>query len=333
MEDTTLIIGAGANKEVHEDIDLGTKLIENIANRVTDRTSTNGSFLSNALKSELGITDSTRNEFLIHLDHYLDSVENPSIDEFLYEIASYPEFDSQREMFLNIGRVLIVAHVLGWEGTETRKRLENEINEKKTWLSVIGDLIEKHRLLGKSNLKIITFNYDRILEYFLATRFGDSARPFINKNIVHVYGRIGYFNNILPLSQKEKKIEFGHDNGDLKEISKVKDQIRLVLDRENNQEVKKVKQIISIALKRKATSKTLVFGYGLNPVNNARIELGKCSPLGRNFCFNVYPGAFPTYNFTERRRTAAQVRTLAINADIHYKSCADFVKTCLSDHL
>ena len=46
MKKTTLIIGAGVNKEMNQGIGLGTELLQDISDWVTDRTSSHNKYLS-----------------------------------------------------------------------------------------------------------------------------------------------------------------------------------------------------------------------------------------------------------------------------------------------
>ncbi|MBA4056767.1 MAG: hypothetical protein C0490_18780, partial [Marivirga sp.] len=89
---TALIIGAGSNKEVNSDIGLGIDLITDISNRVTDRTvSPSEAVLSKALEKACNeLTQDVREQFVIHLDQFIATYPNPSIDAFMYEVASYP---------------------------------------------------------------------------------------------------------------------------------------------------------------------------------------------------------------------------------------------------
>ena len=121
---TTLIIGAGVNKEINSEIDTGAELIRNIADRVTGRTS-NGEGLGKALEKHFpNLTLERRTKFLMHLELYRQSVKLPSIDAFMHEVRTFPEFDNDRLDLLKIGVAMILGHVVGWEGTTTLRTLE-----------------------------------------------------------------------------------------------------------------------------------------------------------------------------------------------------------------
>src|SRR6185295_2174746 len=102
LQKVTLIIGAGASKDIYHEINTGDELIKEIANRVTDRTSPHNLNLSKELDEQLKLPLQKRVAFLTHLDNYINTAETPSIDEFLNEINTYPEFERDRSDFLTI---------------------------------------------------------------------------------------------------------------------------------------------------------------------------------------------------------------------------------------
>ena len=93
-----LIVGAGGSNALHPQFSLGAGLLQQISDRVTDRTSVHHPYLSNLLEKK-GFDYSTRWDFVHHLDLYKQNVEFPSIDEFLNEVSSYPEFARIKEKF------------------------------------------------------------------------------------------------------------------------------------------------------------------------------------------------------------------------------------------
>jgi hypothetical protein len=68
------------------------------------------------------------------------------------------------------------------------------------WINILFQKCGSHRLKEiLDNLKIVTFNYDRTFEFFaeryLTNLFGklekDVKKNFFEKNVKHVYGKIG----------------------------------------------------------------------------------------------------------------------------------------------
>jgi hypothetical protein len=326
MKKITLIVGAGVNKEINANIGLGKDLIQDIADRVTDRKSPTNPYLSELLDSQLNLNFSTRSNFVNHLDRYIKTVDYPSIDHFLNEIETYPEFENERNQFLQIGITSIIFHILGYEGTTTENNIKDHVRlKKKSWLNVLCNFIETENLLkGNSSveLNIITFNYDRILEYYLIERFGPTnlVFAFIQKHVKHIYGRVGYFSGIIPISKEEPEISFGYPNDNIKGINKLQNQISLMYDARNNN----------------AGINTIVFGsrqifsmgYGFDDLNNIRLGLSSLNSIEEiPFKANLFPGNDPDFGY--RRKLSAKIRNMAIHAEIHYKTCSDFLNECL----
>jgi hypothetical protein len=333
--DITIIIGAGANKDIHPDIDTGAELISNISNRVTDRTKPNDPYFSKSFEVFENLGYDIREQFLYHLDNYMRLNTNPSIDAFLDEIETYPEYEKTREQFMRIGTQLNLAHVVGWEGTSTIDNIRDEVaGKRRTWLSVLGEFMDKYDTLSGSKLRIITFNYDRILEKFLYDKYGqkhrDRLRRFFRDDVRHVYGRYGNYPGLIPLNE-EVNIKFD----DIQEGTVDFDQIK------NNDFGKLIHLIENIRLTRQRTStgepkyfvssagRLIIMGYGMDPINNSRIGLRNFGNDDRDIIFNIYPGPLPSFDFASRRDLAEKVRNLRVDTDIQYMTCTKFLEYAL----
>jgi len=321
MEKISLIIGAGVNKEIHPDIDLGRELIQNISDRVTDRTTPNGPNLSINLERHFPeFNRMIRTDFLMHLDHYISSVEYPSIDEFLNEVETFPEFEGQRQQFLDIGLLMILAHVIGWEGKKTVDSLTKELTEKRTWLSVLAKYLEDK--VSGSDFNIITFNYDRIVEYFLLKTFSNNSKAFVKNHIHHVYGRLANLDGLDPAYDGEQSLGFDVPNHAFTEIAKLKNNIKLIRQKVDT---KSIKDIV------KNSKRLVLFGYGLDPINNKRIGLHEWDGKDSDFVFNIFFGGLPDFNLQNRRETAEKVRAIRIDADIQFMNCKEFLNYALNE--
>ena len=107
MKKITLIVGAGVNKEIHEGIDLGGELLQNISDRVTDITSPNNQYLSKLLNT-INICETIRNKFVKDINRYKINYESPSIDDFLYKIETLSEFSDRKDEYLKISKASII---------------------------------------------------------------------------------------------------------------------------------------------------------------------------------------------------------------------------------
>ena len=338
IKHTVLVIGAGANKEINEGCGLGIDLLREISERVTDRTSKGKEYLSRAFKQLPHLNELIRERFLHHLELFRKD-KNNSIDAFIYEVENYPEYKEFSEAYQDIARVLIFAHVLGWEGHripdgkgKVGKTFQNILDEKlkkRTWFSVLANYLNEYDLLDSDRLKIITFNYDRILEAFLLESFkpNDAIRKFINTNITHIYGRIGSLPELekknLPSGDPEGEIEFGHPNHDFEKIAQVKDNIFLIHNKIDEQIIKNI---------MRRAEKLLVFGYGFDALNNKRLMLSN-SLLSDKIAFNVYSGVINDFDFSQRRKTTEFIRHFARKSEIKFLPTVEFVRWGLNDFL
>lgn len=321
IKETTIILGAGVNKEINESISTGIELLHDVANRVTDRTAPGGEYLSNAIKRYTGLEPQVFENFLMHLDHYNDTVESPSMDAFLHEIETFPEFERDKDNFKKIGMLMILSQVVGWEGSETVTKLEKERIERKTWLSVLSDYIRTNKLIHGPKLKIITFNYDRILEWYLKAEFGEQGCQFVNENVQHVYGRIANYPG-LERKKNEVDIDFGLENSKFEVLDRLKDNIQLMRDIVNTETIKS-------AVSR--AKKLIILGYAFDSTNNQRIGLTEYKNHHAKMICNVYSGPLPNWNFQSRRKQAAIIQSLRLDAHIKYKTCRNFLNDALED--
>ncbi len=322
----TLVVGAGVNKDINPAIDTGPELIRSIADRVTDRTSPSAPVLSTSLMAHFGqLTSEVRSAYLEHLDRYRTSVSNPFIDAFADEVETYPEFEKLRNNFGLITRAMIVAHVLGWEGSTTQENLKKELSARQTWLTVLGNFLERCKILelrksATLNVNIVTFNYDRILEHYLLLRFGHDADFFIKNNISHVYGSIGALTEETKIYPDDHVVEMGFTNNDFTSIANWIYNIRLI-----NQRTDPLKSVDWFG----NAKKVIIFGYGLDPINNKRLQFEAFKQKDINFFFNIYVGNDLTLDFEPRRKLAEKVRAIKTDANLQYMSCADFLAYAL----
>jgi hypothetical protein len=226
-----LVIGAGASHDLHYDFALGNELLQQISDRVTDRTSISTPNLSTLLK-RAGFDESILERFVESIDTYQKAVKPiASIDGFIDEISLYPEFKLVKVKFRQIAKFSIVFHILGYEGTLEKVGLKHD-----SWIHELAAFIDRNNLLDEESLKmgylrIITFNYDRIIEHYLYhhERFKgkqDKLKRFIDKWVLHVYGKIGD----LEWQDLGEHFAFGEDHTDVDKILANKDKIDLMFE-------------------------------------------------------------------------------------------------------
>jgi hypothetical protein len=327
-----LIIGAGASNALHPQFALGGELLQQISDRVTDRTSVYHPYLSTLLK-KLEFDYSTLWDFVHHLDEYKSTAEFPSIDGFLDEVSSYPEFHSVKAKFVQIGKFSIMFHILGYEA-EIKNPKSGGLKDD-AWIHEVAKFIDEKNLLNDTaskgfDLKIITFNYDRNIEHFLYnhSRFEnkkEEIKLFIEKSVTHVYGKIGD----LKWQNNGKYFDFGEDNNKADKIFDEKNAIDIMyLDRMNKSTEENKKAVSWIHSEE--TKKVCAFGFNFDLINYRLLalqNLGIVVPKLK-FIANVYPN--DPNGFTNRRTMANRIRNIKHNAEITYLGCADFLKEVLN---
>ena len=328
---TILIIGAGASNALHPQFALGGGLLQQISDRVTDRTSIHHPYLSNLLK-KVGFDYSICWDFVSHLDEYSRTTEFPSIDGFLDEVSTYPELGTVKDRFVQIGKFSIMFHVLGYEA-ELKNPNTGGLKDD-AWLHEVAKFIDDKNLLDKTvpndhDLKIITFNYDRNIEHFLYnhTRFENrknEIKLFIDDSLVHIYGKIGN----LEWQDPDDFFEFGEDNAKADKIFHQKNAIGIMyLERMGN----------NLALTNKCggwihtheTAQVCTFGFNFDLINYRLLSLQNLGIADEaKFIANIYP--YNDNEFKNRRLMANRIRNIKHDAELTYLSCTEFLKQVLN---
>lgn len=200
---TTLILGAGSNQ--HLGYPVGKEFINSICERISAKN------YSDEIKSEF--TPEEIKLFYLHLSRSLPT----SIDAFL----------EQNDEFLNIGKYFIV---------ECLKQFENPIRlfspSNAGWYELLFNVLSTPSIekISNNKLSIITFNYDRSLEFFLhqvikyTKKVSDVEALDILKHltIIHPHGVLGDFPNV-PYYHVIEEISLSELSENINIISEVKD--------------------------------------------------------------------------------------------------------------
>jgi hypothetical protein len=182
----TLVLGAGASYPYG--FPLGTPLKNDVIFRLSGNAGEQGEAFMKLLK-EMDFDYKRQKEFA----RALHGSKQPSIDAFLQE---------RRPEFLELGKAAIAALLIPHEYLHNLLLLEHELSNDlsgQRWYGYLLNLLGTYDEFCNNNLSIITFNYDRSLEYYLfhaiQDRFNiDSARAveFMKSiPIVHFYGQLG----------------------------------------------------------------------------------------------------------------------------------------------
>jgi hypothetical protein len=330
-KDYTLIVGAGASKALSSKFGLGAELLTQISQRVTDKTTPEGAYLSNVLDDE-GLKVEVREDFVRHLEKYMKTVETGSIDGYLDEVSTYPEYLTVREDFLKIGKFMIMIHILGYEGEINRDFVKSY--PENSWIDVLARFIEIEKLLEgdiskQTKLKIITFNYDRTIEKYLFDHpimkgKSKELNRFFETSLVHVYGKL----DNLPENETKEFLKFGEPNPKHPEIFLKRDNIQTVYSERS------IKRSFPETAKDWVTPvhenglDILAFGFAFDLINASLLSLQDLHHSRKQqIIANIY--ACGDTDFKRRRGEASNIRSINYESKLSYNSCDDFLRKYL----
>ena len=189
-EDTVLVLGAGASQ--HLDIPVGRSLIFRMESTIAKYEDEIFDAI-NRIQEEVGTDDPkiARHDVGPTMEDFGPTVRRsnlPSIDHFL----------KLNPGLRTVGRVVIAATLLDAEdGEKVAMREQGPSWLEYVWQTYLFDLRES----GTGNLRIITLNYDRSVEYFIRTSLGSMYGEGIDEldidtliesfDINHLHGSLG----------------------------------------------------------------------------------------------------------------------------------------------
>jgi hypothetical protein len=191
---------------------------------------------------------------------------SPSIDYFL----------EKRKEFIEIGKFAITKALIQYENPDGLHIVDN-------WYQYLFNKLTENTTFDqfdKNNLKIITFNYDRSLEFFLVDTlqnlYGKSEKECWEKlkkiPIIHVHGQIGF----LPFQEKNPIRQYFtmSDPTLVKESSK---SIRIIHEEELSND-----EVFNVAYKLLVESEKICFlGFGYHSINLQRLKINTILIEGR----------------------------------------------------
>jgi hypothetical protein len=196
--------------------------------------------------------------------HTLKYSQTSSIDALLER----EEFQSE----VTVGKALIAQEILKAEGVSlfTFFQPESKVDH---WYQYLRNHLFNNvsRSEFKNNkLTIVTFNYDRSLEYYLARAYmstykvteSELGELFSVIKFIHVYGSLGKLFSIT-----EKNIQYGYGASDAKIILKAAENIKIWNEDVDSSQMKFAKQAIENSFA------TIIIGYGYHPQNSERLGL------------------------------------------------------------
>lgn len=278
---TTLILGAGASMPYG--FPSGKKLVEDILKSV-------GSIVDPTRKSFRKLLNSEFTEMLFDLGYdedlilrFISNLKYSKIDS----IDSFLEIDENAE-FLKIGKIFILYALHRYEKS-------NDLIGNDDWYRILWNTLKTKSSndFKLNKLSVITYNYDRSLEYYLINclkhSYGLNDKNafkllFDTVKIIHVHGKIGVFgveNHVLDL-----QIERGfiHDYGDIinskEKLEFLGNCIKIIHDNNINDSIE-LDEAVEIL---KNTERICFLGFGYAQDNLKRLKIqnkdGKKNVLG-----------------------------------------------------
>jgi len=269
-ERTTLVLGAGAS--LAYGFPSGAGLVAELIHYHKSQT-----FLE--ICHSAGITSNVLGQFC----HDLEVAAPESIDLFLH---------NRRADFERIGKLAIAYCLIGYENEANTRQPKKELGP---WYHLLANHLGKFKSeLSQNQLCIVTFNYDRSLEYFLFTcfnsRFGladDQAAELVRQfNIRHVYGKLG------SLIWESGDGCFARDYSEAHEMLAVKKcakRVRLIHDVEKGTD----DELAAIRDSVQKADHVFMLGCGFHDENMALLGLpGTGQPINKDFhatCVGLTP--------------------------------------------
>lgn len=267
-KNTVIITGAGANKDYN--FPTGNELIIDICENYlslydkhitkNDKLATDSHLLETELKGSKDFVKESKDFIKAFSD------ANIQIDKFISVHKDGPKYDKYAKHAIIL---TLIEHEFRNRDKIKDKWLERLYIEMTNGLNESG-----HKELNKNKITFITFNYDRVIEYFFIRRTMDQYKVYREEaydlikqiNFIHVYGMI---DNIPPFPKSWTN--FGNDGNPIGNMSWV---LRRNIDlvRENDDvDVKHLKSYYNIQSALKKAERLIFLGYGFNKYNSKEV--------------------------------------------------------------
>jgi hypothetical protein len=318
QSDYTFIIGAGASKDISPFFGTGVEMFNQILDSVAGRSKEYDDKLNYFLMNGLNLDYSDIVSFVTAMEDYKKNVAIPSFDEFMSEIRRFPEYNNNRNKFEKIGQYSLIRCVLKWENS----LMTVGYSRGSTWIHMLINYVKSNQL-WKSNdhLKIVTFNYDRVIEFVMLNdggTFRDEIIEWCKNNITHVYGYIGFIKEPNNYHDLPESLSFGNPTYDLNMLEPFIKNIKMQYDdRLDSNGSTLAADIVANA------NNISIFGFGYDFVNCRHLGLNQ-QLNGKMIYANINP--FDDPNFLYRRSLTNKIRAMQPNTIFSYNSCTKFIQ-------
>jgi len=267
---TVLILGAGASAPYG--FPTGKKLVEDVL-KFNASGSHIWSLSLSEIKKELNIYDGPD---LKDFKNSLKLSGRNSVDAFL---ESRPEF-------LIVGKALIAYFIFIYEFDSKEQIFNtNDDNLYRYLVEFLYKYAKNYTEFKKNKLSILTFNYDRSLEYFLynAIRNNYSSKsdpigsPLESIPIVHLHGSLGSLNDV-DFGSEKMSINM-NEMVNPKDKKNIKDNIKKAVENiiviHENENIDKYPQFEKARKLIDEAQRIYFLGFGYDPINMKRLGLQK----------------------------------------------------------
>jgi hypothetical protein len=278
---TVIVVGAGANYDF--DFPMGTELKDRIVTLLAETDFLRKYFSNDAHYIQHHMDYQAARTILLEalLDH-------ESIDNLLHSLGGRPDFG---EIIVKIGKVAIAACILVAERDCRLKHPDQHYTTFKnfiepSWLAQLGRMLAEGRMFADrdklfENLVIVTFNYDRCVEYFFEHTVRrqqglkpEEALPIASGlPIYHVYGSVG------SLRDGPTPLYFGAVSTHAARAAA--DQIRTFTEKQHSPDIEVIQQHLHTA------NRIVFLGFAFHQLNLDLIA----PPLGVNANCRIYATA------------------------------------------
>lgn len=186
---------------------------------------------------------------------------------------------------------------------------------------IIKYINKKNLWKKRDHLKIVTFNYDRLLEFVLlndCSTLREDVIDWCKNNIIHVYGFAGLIKEPNHYFDEPDSISFGNNTYDLTSLKPFIEKLQTQYDdRIDLGTYNTASDIIA------NTNNVSIFGFGYDFVNCR--YLGLNNHMGGKYIYaNINPFDDPGFHY--RRELTNRIRTMQPNTVFSYNTCTKFVQ-------
>ena len=260
---TVLVLGAGAG--VPYGFPTGRELTKKIIDESLDN-----SWLAN-LEFDVNPAAKPTLEAFAMLDEFKQSLlgsQLQSVDSFLEKRPKFME-SKKGQIFMELGKALIGFHLLP---IERRNSNPQSLTKKPLWYEYVWNQwhTKLPQELSNTNLSIITFNYDRTVEYMLLNSIQSTynvpphqaADLLLGLNIKHVYGSLGKLPERIGSTTD---VPYGADPYNVNTLRNVIENIKIIHETDEIADAPSIHQTL------KEAEVVCFLGFGYLPENMDRL--------------------------------------------------------------